>query len=215
MAAYIENIEQVNVIDIYDQIPGHFDKTRYNIWPSVFEFIDALLKGSMILDAGCGNGKNMTIRDDCTFIGSDLSIEMVKISQSKGLNVIHADIKQLPFKDDTFDAVMSIAVIHHLSTIEQRVEAVLSLIRVTKTGGYIMIQVWNNIENKNKKKFKLIKDNDYLVTWSNMNTGKTYDRYYHLFNENELLELIVDLPVDIIRSFDEANNSVIIIQKRK
>jgi tRNA (uracil-5-)-methyltransferase TRM9 len=209
-----DDIEQSHVIDVYDQIADHFDKTRHSVWPSVSEFIMNLPKDSIILDAGCGNGKNMFIRDDCTFIGTDLSDGMVRISNNKGLNVIQANILSLPFKDNTFDYCISIAVIHHLSTPERRILAIKELLRVTK--GDIMVQVWNNMQNKNIKKFILQNEHnkgDHLVKWTNKSENKEYIRYYHLFDNTELLDLVCDKNVEISGLHTIADNHIIIFKK--
>ena len=50
---------QKNVVSVYNEIADHFDVTRAYLWKSVKEFINSLDKNSVILDAGCGNGKNM------------------------------------------------------------------------------------------------------------------------------------------------------------
>ena len=41
-----------------------------------------------------------------------------------------------------FDSVISIAVIHHFSTDQLRIQAIEELKRVTKVGGRILIYVW-------------------------------------------------------------------------
>lgn len=50
------------------------------------------------------------------------------------LNVIHGNILIIPFESDYFDNVISIAVIHHLKTKDERVQAIKELIRITKPG---------------------------------------------------------------------------------
>lgn len=40
------------------------------------------------------------------------------------------------------DYVISVAVIHHFSTEERRLEAINELVRITKPGGTILIYVW-------------------------------------------------------------------------
>lgn len=60
----------------------------------------------------------------------------------------------LPFKDCSLDAVLSIAVIHHFSTIERRVCALRELARVLRIGGRIIITVWA-MERRHTKVFKI------------------------------------------------------------
>ena len=60
------------VHSVYNKIAKHFDTTRIIIWPKVQEYINSFKKNSIILDVGCGNGKNMGHRKDCTYIGVDI-----------------------------------------------------------------------------------------------------------------------------------------------
>ena len=55
------------------------------------------------------------------------------------LQVLICDNMALPYKDDCFDAVVSIAVIHHIATTERRVRALRELARVLRVGGRIII----------------------------------------------------------------------------
>lgn len=47
----------------------------------------------------------------------------------------------LPYKDDSFDAVLSIAVIHHIATTERRVRALRELARVLRVGGGVATKI--------------------------------------------------------------------------
>jgi len=48
------------------------------------------------------------------------------------IQVITCDNLSLPYKDDCFDAVLSIAVIHHIATTERRVRAIRELARILR-----------------------------------------------------------------------------------
>ena len=52
----------------------------------------------------------------------------------------HFDV--IDFRSSSFDACISIAVIHHLSTTERRANAIKELVRIVKPHGYILIYVW-------------------------------------------------------------------------
>ena len=54
--------------------------------------------------------------------------------------VLICDNMALPYKDESFDAVLSIAVIHHIATTERRVRALRELARVLRVGGRIIIR---------------------------------------------------------------------------
>jgi tRNA (uracil-5-)-methyltransferase TRM9 len=206
-----------DVIGVYNIIASEFSHTRYKPWPCIEEFIDSLEPGSKILDAGCGNGRNMLLRDDCTFVGFDASSEMVKICQERSLNVKVGSIVDIPHEDNEFDAVMTIAVVHHLKTQELRVKAIQELSRVTKVGGKIFILVWN-YHAITPKKFHPIDegdDGDYMVTWtSKKEPEKVHNRFYHMYNEDELENEVSQVPsLSTIDSFEEKNNFGIMCTK--
>ena len=54
--------------------------------------------------------------------------------------VMHCDNLSLPFKDETLDAALSVAVIHHIATAERRIRALEELARVLRVGGKVMIR---------------------------------------------------------------------------
>lgn len=58
------------------------------------------------------------------------------------LQVLLCDNLSLPFRDDSFDAVLSVAVVHHFATTERRVGALRELARVLRIGGRLIITVW-------------------------------------------------------------------------
>ena len=210
-----EEFEKKHVCEVYELISGHFDKTRYNTWPIIKKFIDSFPSDSLIGDIGCGNGRNCLVRKDCKFIGTDISKSFVDICQRKGIDCILADNLSLPFKDDYFDYLMSIAVIHHFCNEDRRLQAISELIRVTKKKGQILIYVWA----KEQDKFSDKQDNDILVPWNlqmNYNNGvdKVYNRYYHLFCEGELEKLVNRFKnIQVIDKGYQKDNWYVVLKK--
>ena len=205
------SIEDIYVKDVYNKIASRFSITRAYLWRGVKRFISELETDSLVLDSGCGNGKNM-FRKDCQFIGVDMSQSMVDIVNKQGKNAIVADTRNLPFRDNYFDACISIAVIHHIKDRSDRIKAIDEMIRVTKQRGKIFIQVWEDMINKTDKFEKISDHGDYLVKWDNRD-GIEYKRYYHLFENGELDSLIDKTKVNIIDNFYECQNWCIILQK--
>ncbi|XP_030505911.1 tRNA (carboxymethyluridine(34)-5-O)-methyltransferase isoform X1 [Cannabis sativa] len=135
-------IEKKFVHRVYDAIAPHFSSTRYAKWPKVAAFLSSLASGSLILDAGCGNGKYLGLNPDCFFIGCDISYPLIKICADRGSEVLVADAVNLPYRTGFGDAAISIAVLHHLSTESRRKKAIEELVRVVKKGGLVLITVW-------------------------------------------------------------------------
>ena len=61
-----------------------------------------------------------------------------------------ADCLELPFKAAVFDSVVSIAMVHHLSTVERRVKAIEELCRITRSGGTLLVYVWAFEQDRRK-----------------------------------------------------------------
>lgn len=135
-------IEKKFVHHVYDAIAPHFSSTRFAKWPKVAAFLSSLPPGSLVLDAGCGNGKYLGLNPDCFFIGCDISPSLIKICSDRGHEVLVADAVNLPYRTGFGDAAISIAVLHHLSTGNRRRKAIEELVRVVKKGGLVLITVW-------------------------------------------------------------------------
>ena len=204
-------MESSNVKEIYEQIATRFDHTRAYYWKGIKDFINELPTHSLIFDAGCGNGKHMLLRPDCYFVGQDFCINSIIICKNKNLNVFINNIKNITVRDNCFDAVICVAVIHHLETIQNRLQAINELYRSVKKDGLIFIQVWAT-EAVNSKQFIKIKDNDYFVTWY-VNKNTKVNRYYHLFTKDELIHLCIECKIKIIDVYFERNNWILIGKK--
>ena len=181
---------ELSVQKFYNSNSKRFSQTRYSVWESVKNFNKLINPNSKILDAGCGNGKNMIYfkKNGHTVKGIDFSDSLLKICKSKDLDVLSSDIRSLPFENNTFDNTISIAVIHHLSTNEDRIKAIKELLRVTKKDGKILITVWAiEQEEHSRRTFKL---GDNIVSFEDSS------RYYHIFNEESFLNLIKDFQIE-------------------
>ncbi|XP_059630455.1 tRNA (carboxymethyluridine(34)-5-O)-methyltransferase [Cornus florida] len=135
-------IEKKYVHRVYDAIAPHFSSTRFAKWPKVASFLNSLPSGSLVLDAGCGNGKYLGLNSDCFFIGCDISAPLINICADRGHEVVVADAVNLPYRTGYGDAAISIAVLHHLSSENRRKRAISELVRVVKKGGLVLITVW-------------------------------------------------------------------------
>ena len=205
------NIEKTYVKDVYNKIAKPFNLTRYVLWNHITTFIQNIPDYSLIADIGCGNGKNMMLNKKCEFIGMDFTESFTKICSNRNLEVVTADTLQIPYRSNTFDYVISIAVIHHLSTPEKRLESIKELIRITKESGLIYVLVWAfEQEPDSKRKFTT---QDELVSWIT-NDNNIYYRYYHLFIKDELVEICNNIKnVRIKEEFYEQGNWGVILEK--
>jgi tRNA (uracil-5-)-methyltransferase TRM9 len=151
----------------YDVHATDFSKSRFRIWPDIKQFLDKLPPNSKVLDIGCGNGKNMKYREDLQMYGLEYSQALTDICIEKGLNVIQGNALTLPFNDESFDAVIMIAVIHHIEpTLHNKV--LNEIQRILVPSGKCLITNWA-VEQPDSSKRQFIKGLN-MVTWKGKET---------------------------------------------
>lgn len=154
---------QDKVIDMYNQIPypDYGDKALTKDYVTSKEYIDLVLsfkgknsnvyKDKAVLEGGCGTGReSMYLASKGAKLTSidltDKSIETAMI-QAKQYSFKHkikfkkASVLELPFKDNSFDIVLSSGVAHHTNDPER---AFSELARTLKPNGYMIFYVYNN-----------------------------------------------------------------------
>ncbi|XP_014783678.1 alkylated DNA repair protein alkB homolog 8 isoform X1 [Octopus bimaculoides] len=175
------NLEVTHVHQVYNEIADHFSHTRHSPWPKVKEFLQSLQDGALVADIGCGNGKYFGVNPSIYQIGSDRSENLINICKERNFEVFVGDVMAIPLRSNTFDACICIAVIHHLSTKQRRLQAVKELVRLLCPGGKALIQVWameqevDNQESKyiRKKSKPSRKDNPSVLL--NVNNTSQFD----------------------------------------
>lgn len=190
--------ESTHVHAVYEQIASHFSSTRYKPWPIVESFLLSRSPGSIGLDIGGGNGKYLTVNRDVFIIGSDRSSNLTAIaSKHQPHAAIVADNLSLPHRGGEFDFAISIAVVHHLSTPERRIQAVKAVLETLKPGtGRALVYVWALEQKSSRRGWDEGGEQDVMVPWV-MKTAKkdlvegqeaerTFQRYYHLYRKGEL-----------------------------
>ena len=183
----LTNIEENQVKNVYEEISNHFNNTRVYKWSWVNDFLDSLNEFSLVYDIGCGNGRNMNHeKNNLKFIGLDNCENFIKICKNKNLNVVNGNIINIPFQKNSADAIICIAVFHHLSNQSNRLLALLEMKRLLKKNGKILLSVWSiNQPKKTRRNFNSYGNN--IVLWNN--SGKIYERFYYIFKLTELKDL--------------------------
>jgi SAM-dependent methyltransferase len=145
-----------------------------------------------------------------SFKGIDSSKEFVKICKSKNLDVIEGDMCNLPFNDKQFDAILSIASFHHLSTHERRNIAIREMERILKPSGLILLSVWSiNQPEKTRRKFHNYGDT--LVSWNK--DGDIYQRYYYIFEIEEIKQYFIKNNLTIVKHIWDYGNEIFFLKK--
>ncbi|CBY06749.1 unnamed protein product [Oikopleura dioica] len=210
-------IEKNLVKNVYDHIADDFSASRYKMWPLVEEFVDKVPKDHFVIDLGCGNGKNLLkIRDHG--LGLELSSNLARICGERNIEVSVGDCTKTQLRDEICDVVISIAVLHHMSTVKRRIEALKEIGRILRPGGKAMVTSWamkqksekgktsnyakkeNSEKSTNSAHLPIHKARtnfeaqDVLVPFKGSKEGKSTDpaakhRFYHVFMEGEMKSL--------------------------
>lgn len=185
--------------------------------------------GSIGLDVGCGNGKYFGVNKGVYLLGSDRSSELVRIAfenkQGKFADTAVSDGLSLPYRPNYFDFAISIAVIHHFSTRQRRIQAIEHILSKLRENGEALIFVWALEQKKSRRGWDEGMDQDVMVPWvlqqrrSKQNEQKpdqsnvVKNRYYHLYRKGELEEDVQSVNGIIVDSGYERDNWWAIIRK--
>ena len=193
----------------------HFRQKSWSDVGKVLNLASIKWKKGKILDIGCGNCRNLLPFAEHNFecYGIDFSEEMLKHAKEFVKNhKIKADLKQagaekLPFKENSFDYAISIAVLHHLNK-KQQLQALQEMKRVLKNRGKAIITVWNKWQGR-----FLFKKKEIFVPWHI--TEKVYQRYYYLFTYFELKKLLKKSCFKILYSKPFGKNLIFVVENNK
>lgn len=195
----------------YNELAEAFASTREEIWPEIWFFKDFVKPNEKILDIGCGSGRLYKLfrGQEVKYFGVDFAEKLIKIAREKYLSskelkkggvppvFLVANALRLPFEDNFFDKVFSIAVLYHIPSQEKRLLFLREVRRVLKPGGELFLTVWNLWQMKYLplilkwtlfKLFGLTKVDffDIFVPFYGIN------RYYHCFKKKELNDLVME-----------------------
>jgi ubiquinone/menaquinone biosynthesis C-methylase UbiE len=120
--------------------------------------------------------------------GIEYSQALTNICLNKNLNVIQGDARNIPFENNTFDAIIMIAVIHHINP-NEHLHILNEIKRVLKSNGTCLITNWAVEQPKDsRRKFKLGLN---MVTWKGKESNPLP---YWVINKEIAEEFIKKLP---------------------
>jgi ubiquinone/menaquinone biosynthesis C-methylase UbiE len=185
----------------YEENSKKFSDTRFCLWDVVRDFGENFKKESLVLDAGCGNGKNMHyFKDICNIVGIDKCNSLVTICNDKGYNVSQSEINNIPFNENIFDHIICIAVLHHLELEENRINAIQEMIRVLKPGGKLLLTCWA-FESDEYSKKKNFKKGDNFVKFNK----EEILRYYYIYDKEGFKQLCEKAYNNVDITWDRGN----------
>ncbi len=211
----------------YNKISAHFSSTRQYNWPDIADAINTLEleKNQKVVDLGCGNGRLFEVLEKygVEYFGLDISEELINLAKNaypRGKFVV-SDILKTPYKKNEFDAVISIAALHHIPSKKLRRETIEEISRITRPGGKILVSVWyfwNKPEYKKlilqdyiKKIFGISKldSTDFMMPWKTGDGEEVTTRYFHAWKTKELLKELKKTGFSDLKILSEDKNLII------
>lgn len=132
------SLEYSTVAEVYDELYG---EEQYAKHAAVLGWLPPR---EPVLDVGCGTGL-LFERLGCYAVGLDLSAGMLNVARKRAWrgDLVRSDAKLMPFRDESFQTVYSVTVIHEAPSMVGEV------VRVLKPGGSAAITLL-------KKKLELL-----------------------------------------------------------
>lgn len=216
--------ERSRLREVYETIADSWSHLRAKPLPEVIEFSNSIKNQGLILDIGCSNCRNLIpfLEKEFKCVGFDFSKGMIreakKFLKKRGFNayLLVADVLNLPFKEKAFDYIIFTRVLHHLPTKKLRIEVLKEVKKILKDNGKILITVWRRyfpqflidfFSSIFEKKFEF---GDIYKKWKYH--GKTYKRFYHLYNRKEIEEELISSGFKIKKFYCDDGNFVSICE---
>jgi len=192
------NVFKKYVLDAFNQIAEGYTHWRSRPWSEVKDIILKYIDGKRILDIGCGNGRHsyFLLERKINVVGVDASINMLKKYLEKVdfnvkvfLDLVNADGRMLPFRNNIFSGIICIAVLHNIPKRSSRIKFLSECRRVLIYKHFAIITVWTIFQPKlllktfiHKLKYRW-EFGDIYIPWRRK--GRKIYRFYHLYRGRE------------------------------
>lgn len=161
---------QLNIQMSYKTADMNIKSLEENIKDIDIYILDQILKdryqpGAKILDAGCGNGRNLKWFYQAGFKIHGIDPDMERLKQCKELykgqqeNFIQATVEEMPYESNSFDHVVCVAVLHFARDLSHFYKMFEELLRILKPQGSLFIRIASNFGME--KQVKLIRSGVY------------------------------------------------------
>ncbi|MBI5962633.1 MAG: class I SAM-dependent methyltransferase [Chloroflexi bacterium] len=209
--------------EFYNRFGGQFSATRQRLQPGVKKILDSIQEDVSVLDLGCGNGHFLRelIRRGHTapLLGVDFSLPLLRdaVSQPEEFSArfMEIDITKLSVTSnqslitDYWSLITAFAVLHHIPSIEIRLDILKTVRKLLKPNGKFILSNWQFL-NSEKLKSRIqawesvginekdLDEGDYLLDWRSGGNGL---RYAHQFSAEELSGLAEQAEMRVTDSF--------------
>ncbi len=176
--------------DDYNLVSSSFASSRDRMWPELKFLFDYAKPSEKVLDLGCGNGRFSKYLEKTDYTGIDFSEGMIFEAKKRfpEKTFLVDTALSLPFQEDYFDKVYSIAMFHQIPSSLYRLQVLSEIRRVLKKGGMAFLTSWKMRGDEKIAEF-LGEKEIYLKR----------KRYYYLFEEGELSSLLKETGFSVLK----------------
>ncbi|TSC94925.1 MAG: hypothetical protein Athens101410_706 [Parcubacteria group bacterium Athens1014_10] len=208
----------------YEITAQEFSDTRARPWEEFKIFLNYIKNEDKILDLGCGNGRLYKFFENqkIDYLGADDNCQgLINLAKKKNPQVkfVVADVLNLPFQNQEFNTIFSIAMLHQIPSDELRLKALKEMKRILKNNGILVITSWNLWQPKLILKYKLwhllfgfkknnLDKGDVFIPWK-LKNSPIIQRYYHAFTLKEMSRLVKKAGFKIIKKYKNYNLAII------
>ena len=182
-----------DTIDWYNLNSKEFSDSSDKVFHSdmIDEFTRCISdKNARVLDVGCGNGRDSGALDEKGFVvvGLDASKKLLEIARKKYPKVefVEGNFLELPFQDESFDAIWAHASLLHVENHDQAVQAISECSRILKSGGVLHLLV-SPLKKEETEKTVYFRNGFFD------RVNKQKERVFYRFEMDELKKILVDL----------------------
>jgi len=185
-------MEIPNQKSVWNSIAPEWFKFKDDPDPDTIKFVKSC--NGKILDLGCGTGRHFT-KTNAEIYAVDFSKNMIKLAKQKAkklkiknIQFSVAEATKLPFENNFFDCVITIAMLHCIQGKQNREKVLSELFRVLKPKAKLRLSVWNKESTRFKNKNK-----EDTIKWRDKGT-----RYYYFYNKEELIKEVKSIGFKVL-----------------
>ncbi|WP_371803923.1 class I SAM-dependent methyltransferase [Candidatus Lokiarchaeum ossiferum] len=202
---------------MFDKIASDWARKRQKPWKPLVILLDKCVpiwrqnfyhsiarNHCLFIDLGAGSGRhsNYFLQFCSRLIDLDQSREMLQKNSTNSLK-IQAHMDNLPFREQKFDGICSIAALHHVKGISNRKKVIDEINRIGLPNSLVCITVWRFYQKRfldafiSQLKMAMNGDLDHeigdiMIPWTISQKGQnlTIKRFYHLYRSTEFSQLV-------------------------
>ena len=185
----------------YQNLSSSYLRLKKHPWKQFADLLNELtpivtqIKKGALLDAGAGNGRNMDLFQFSLKVGLDPIAQLVSHTTMFSALPVIGSVTHPPFKKNSFDLILLVAVIHHFKRKETHELVIKELFQLLRPEGVLILTAWKR-DRKGRIGQVLIdhinginSQDDYLP-WKDAFGKLIATRYYHYFTRKDFNELI-------------------------